>query len=193
MIGVVVGPYVTNLVTRYHVWLLGQLINDIALSFISFAAGAEIFFPELRDMLSNIIGKMKAITLFTMMFVCVGFYILVVTSSSSFATLNIGGWVAEEETPCRISIIMLLGIIMVGRSPSSVVAVAQEMASDGSTSDNHHRAVKLSVGITVMSDVVVLIGFALLSVRIFFPKIHLCAVGCAADFFFCCCCVAYLF
>jgi len=67
------------------------------------------------------------------------------------------------------------------------------MASDGSTSDNHHRAVKLSVGITVMSDVVVLIGFALLSVRIFFPKIHLCAVGCAADFFFCCCCVAYLF
>ena len=168
MIGVVVGPYVTNLVTRYHVWLLGQLINDIALSFISFAAGAEIFFPELRGMLSNIIGKMKAITLFTMMFVCVGFYILVVTSSSSFATLNIGGWVAEEETPCRISIVMLVGIIMVGRSPSSVVAVAQEMASDGSTSDNHHRAVKLSVGITVMSDVVVLIGFALLSVRVFF-------------------------
>ena len=46
LIGVVVGPYCTNLVTRYHVWLLGQFINDTALSFISFAAGEEIFFPS---------------------------------------------------------------------------------------------------------------------------------------------------
>jgi hypothetical protein len=110
MIGVVVGPYVTNLVTKYHVWLLGQIINDVALSFIAFAAGEEIFFPELRDVLSTILRQMKFITVATMFLVCTGFYMIANNSDV------LGNWVTSEPTSCQIGIVLLLGIIMVGRS-----------------------------------------------------------------------------
>ena len=110
MIGVVVGPYVTNLVTRYHVWLLGQIINDVALSFIAFAAGEEIFFPELRDVLGTIVRQMKFITITTMSLVCVGFYLIATNSSV------LGNWVTQQDPSCQIAIVLLLGIIMVGRS-----------------------------------------------------------------------------
>ncbi len=165
LVGVVVGPYVCNLVTRYHVWLLGQTINDVALSFISFAAGEEIFFPELRGILRTILRQMGLIAACTMVLVSGGFYALTLGAERAdgaggalqFESFVPGtSWAGAQDVSCRVAIAMLVGIIMVARSPATAVAVAQEIRAEG-------PAVKLVMGVTVMSDIVVLVGFAVLS------------------------------
>merc|ERR1719240_2132656 len=50
--GIVVGPYCTNLISKQHIFLLGSYINRFSLAFIAGAAGAEIFLPELRELLA---------------------------------------------------------------------------------------------------------------------------------------------
>lgn len=147
MVGVIVGPYVCNLVTNYHVYLIGQSINDLALSFVAFAAGEEIFFPALAGLFKGINMVMLSIAVFTFTFTTFG----LMGISSSLAP-----FMMEESVGCRWAIATLVAIIMVARSPASAVAVAQEAGAKG-------QIVKIFMGVTVMSDVVVLIGFTLCS------------------------------
>ena len=49
-IGIIVGPFVTHLITAYDVHLLSDYINEFALAFIASSAGCEIYFPELRGL-----------------------------------------------------------------------------------------------------------------------------------------------
>ncbi|CAE8586527.1 unnamed protein product [Polarella glacialis] len=146
LVGAVVGPYGTNLIQPYHVWMLGPGVNNLALSFIAFAAGNEIFFPELRGLLHSIIQHMAWITAATLLVVPLGF--LAVGSMASFA--------CQQGLPCQVAIALLTGVICVARSPSATVAVCRELQADG-------KSVKLVMGITVMSDIVVLVAWALVT------------------------------
>ena len=161
LIGVVVGPYVCNLVTRYHVWLLGQFINDVALSFISFAAGEEIFFPELKAIMKPMLRHMFSITIFTLLFCSQGFFfatsrVIGTATEKSGSFIEGNEWASDQDTNCRIAIALLVAVIMVARSPATVVAVTQELRAEGPIA-------KMVTGVTVMSDVVVLVGFALVN------------------------------
>lgn len=144
--GVVVGPYVTNMVTTYHIFLLSSVINKFALSFIAAAAGSEIFFPELRGVIWPII--------------CQLFFIFVM----NFAVLVPGihyltpylHFISAEPKECQLAIIFLIATIMLARSPASAVALIQEAKATGPSA-------KVMLGITVMSDLVVLIAFAIVT------------------------------
>ncbi|POM72080.1 hypothetical protein PHPALM_11266, partial [Phytophthora palmivora] len=54
VIGVIAGPFVTNLLTEGLVNMLSSYVSALALSFISFQAGQEIYLPELRPQLKSI-------------------------------------------------------------------------------------------------------------------------------------------
>lgn len=149
-IGIIVGPYVTDLVSQYYIWLLGPALNDVALSFISFAAGEEIFFPSLSKLMTPILRHTVAVCCATLLLTLAGMVAGSFTQAEAF--LNGLG------VPCQVSIAALLATIMMARSPASVVAVLQEV---GAAVDP--RASQLLMGITVMSDVVVLVGFAIVT------------------------------
>jgi hypothetical protein len=101
------------------------------------------------------------ITFFTLLLCSQGFIFFtwrvtgaVTEKSGSFIPGN--EWASDQGFDCRIAIALLVAIIMVARSPATAVAVAQELRAEGSEA-------KLVMGVTVMSDVVVLVGFALIS------------------------------
>jgi len=52
--GIITGPHVLNLITSEAVSQLG-FVNDVALAFIAFAAGAELFLKEIRSQFKSII------------------------------------------------------------------------------------------------------------------------------------------
>lgn len=61
-----------------------------------------------------------------------------------------------KELACHIAISLLVSIIMIARSPASAVAILQEVGAQVDPLSS-----KLLMGVTVMSDVVVLLGFAI--------------------------------
>ena len=148
-IGIVVGPYVTDLVSHYYIWLLGPALNDLALSFISFAAGEEIFFPSLSKIMRPILTHTTAVCVVTLVLILLG---MTATAAVQSKTLLTG-----LGLPCQLVVTSLLATIMMARSPASAVAVLQEVGEQVDP-----RASQLLMGITVMSDVVVLAGFALM-------------------------------
>ncbi|CAI5737105.1 unnamed protein product [Peronospora destructor] len=54
VIGIIAGPFVTNLLSEALVEMLSAYVSALALSFISFQAGQEIYIPELRPQLKQI-------------------------------------------------------------------------------------------------------------------------------------------
>jgi hypothetical protein len=154
VVGMVVGPFGTGLVSRYDVYLIGPSLNDLALSFIAFAAGEEINLPALKQWLRAIQIQIGGITVAT-----------IALCSIAFATFTgvLPGFGEGTAFPgsCRASIAVLFAVIMVARSPATVVALLQEM---GRSVDR--RSSKLVVGITVVSDVVVLLGFGVVSTMV---------------------------
>eukprot|EP00928_Gymnodinium_smaydae_P029729 TRINITY_DN22306_c0_g1_i1.p1 TRINITY_DN22306_c0_g1~~TRINITY_DN22306_c0_g1_i1.p1 ORF type:complete len:687 (-),score=104.14 TRINITY_DN22306_c0_g1_i1:98-2158(-) len=146
VVGAIVGPYGTDLVRSLHIWYLGPFINNGALAFIAFAAGNELFFPELRDLLRTIIQLMTSISVVTVSVMTLGF----------IALGPIAAFAYEQGQSCHIGIGLLVACVGIARSPSSAVAICKELDARGNSA-------KLMMGVTIMSDIVVLVGFALIS------------------------------
>ncbi len=120
-------------------------INQFVLAFIGFSAGAELYLPELRELFKRILLSVGAISVVT--FLCVTFVA---------QTLMAGGlvpFVAGFGPNCIFGIAMLFGAIMTARSPASAIAIVKETRAKGPFT-------KAFLGITVVSDVVVLVLFA---------------------------------
>jgi len=142
-IGIIVGPFVTHLITAYDVHLLSDYINEFALAFIASSAGCEIYFPELRGLVRPILLQIAFMTITTFLVVGVGIYMMT----------PVVPILSEQATPdCRISIALLLSSIMLARSPATAVAIISELGAKSASS-------KVMLGITVVSDVVVLVCF----------------------------------
>ena len=154
MIGVAVGPTVgTNLITQFYVNMLSKHINAFALAFIAFAAGEEIFLPDLQDLLRTICRQLVAISFTTFVFVTLTFQLMLTQFPSVFGNNDdeVDGWTSRATA--KLSISLLMGSVMAARSPASAVAVVKEIDATG-------NGTKLMMGITVLSDVVVLLLFS---------------------------------
>lgn len=150
MIGVIVGPFVTNLVSRYNIFLLGSLINRLSLAFIAGAAGAEIFMPDLYSLLAPMLLQVALITVCTI-FLCCGGLLAV----ANFGLVDVSVITGQPTFIARLSIALLTSALMTARSPASAIAVIAELQC------SNMRICKVILGITVLGDVVVLILFAL--------------------------------
>lgn len=149
-IGILVGPYCTNLVTQKHICLIGGFINRFSLAFIGGAAGAEIFLPEFQHLLGPLALQVLGIFSCTLLFCGAG--LLVFTTCGA---VQVPALAAQLSPVARAIVSLLCATLMTARSPASAIAVVAELKC------GHTAAAKMALGIAVLGDIAVLILFAL--------------------------------
>jgi Trk K+ transport system NAD-binding subunit/Kef-type K+ transport system membrane component KefB len=140
--GILVGPFVLNLISEEAVSSLLWL-DEVSLAFIAFAAGSEINTREMVDRLKSIGWATAGLVVST--------YLIVTTVVFLIAPAI--PFLANTSDVTKIAAGLLIGSIMVARSPSSAIAIIQELRAKG-------RFTQTIMGVTVVSDVVVIAVFA---------------------------------
>ena len=143
LVGIVTGPYVLDLLDKETVSHLGFL-NDFSLAFIALAAGVELYLKELNDSLKSI----KWNTL-SQLFITFG-----MTSLAMFYLADFIPFMQEMNVSAKIAVAILVGTIFVARSPSSAIAIINELRAKG-------PFVRISLGVTVVKDILVIILFSI--------------------------------
>ena len=141
--GILAGPWVLGLISEGAVEKL-RFVDQIALAFIAFAAGGELYLKELRS-------RFKSIA-----------WVTVGLVSSTFILGSLTVFILADRIPFmqgmsvtwRVSVSILAGAILVARSPSSAMAVVNELRAKGPFTQT-------ALGVTVIMDVVVITLFAI--------------------------------
>jgi len=140
--GIIAGPFILDLLSLEAMENL-NFVNEFSLAFIAFAAAAQLYLRELRS-------RFKSIAWMT-------FGQLVVTSIlGSLAVFYMVDYIPfMQSLPIegRIAVSILAGTIFVARSPSSAIAIINEMRAKGPFTQT-------IMGVTVLTDVLVIILFA---------------------------------
>ena len=143
IIGIIAGPFVLQMFPKNaHVKL--DFINDIALAFIAFAAGSELYLKELRN-------RVRQIAWITFGQLVVTF--VMSTTIIYFLAENIA-FMSTLSSKTNLAISIMMGVIFVARSPSSAIAVINEMRAKGPFTQT-------ALGVTVIKDVLVIILFTI--------------------------------
>jgi len=140
--GAVAGPSVLGMIPAEALPRL-QIVDQVALAFIGFAAGGELYFAALR-------GRLRAIAWTTGGLVTVTFSIGTLTAYTLFARVPV---IAELGDGGRLAVAALAGAILVARSPSSAIAIVRELRARGPFT-------RTALGVTVVMDAVVIMVFA---------------------------------
>ena len=141
--GIIAGSSVLNFIPVESVNKLDFLI-DIALAIIAFSAGAELYLDELRSRMNSI--KWMTIGQLVITFVLSSIAIYFIADQIPF--------MVEMNVLSKIAVSILFATIFVARSPSSAIAVINEMRANGPFT-------KTVMGVTVVKDVLVIILFAI--------------------------------
>jgi len=144
VIGLISGPEVLGLIEPEALSSLAFL-NDIALAFIAFAVGTELYLNELRS-------RMKSIMMMTIAQVIVTFLLV---SISMYLLLAIIPFAEEMKLAARIAIALLAGTIAIARSPASAIAIINELRARGPFTQT-------AIGVTVVKDFGVIVIFAII-------------------------------
>ncbi|REE81968.1 Trk K+ transport system NAD-binding subunit [Lutibacter oceani] len=141
--GIIAGSSVLNFISPKAVDEL-FFLNEIALAIIAFSAGSELYLNELRSRVNSI----KWMTIGQ----------LVITFVMSSVVIYFGAsyipFMAEMPSTHKIAVAILFATIFVARSPSSAIAVINEMRANGPFT-------KTVMGVTVVKDVLVIVLFAI--------------------------------
>ncbi len=141
--GIVAGPYVLNLIPVDAVRRL-RFVDEAALAFIAFAAGAELVLRQLKPRFKSI--RYNAYLQIPTIFVL---------GSAAFFFLS--EWISFTRslpTSQRLAVAMMAGAILVARSPSSAMAVVNELRAKGPFT-------KTVLGVTMIMDVIVITLFSI--------------------------------
>lgn len=143
-IGLLSGPEMLGLIKPDALIEL-RFLNDVALAFIAFAVGSELYLRELRTRMKSIISM--TITQVTVTFVLVTFAIYFLTELIPiFSNMTMAS---------RIAVAMLGGTISIARSPASAIAIINELRARGPYTQT-------AIGVTVVKDFGVIIIFAVI-------------------------------
>jgi Trk K+ transport system NAD-binding subunit/Kef-type K+ transport system membrane component KefB/mannitol/fructose-specific phosphotransferase system IIA component (Ntr-type) len=140
--GIISGPYVLGMITKEAVETLG-FVDEISLGFIAFAAGAELYLKELRSKLQSIAWITAGLVTFTFSLTAITFYLI--SAHIPF--------MAEMPPATKAAVAILAGAILVARSPSSAIAIVNELRAKGPFTQT-------ALGVTVIMDVVVIVLFS---------------------------------
>ncbi len=141
--GIIAGSSMLNFITVEAIHKL-DFLYDIALSIIAFSAGSELYLNELRSRINSI--KWMTIGQLVITFV--------LSSISVYFIADYIPFMKEMDAISKIAVAILFGTIFVARSPSSAIAVINEMRANGPFT-------KTVMGVTVVKDVLVIILFAI--------------------------------
>ncbi len=140
--GIVAGSSVLNFIPPDALDRL-NFLNEIALAIIAFSAGSELYLNELRSRINSI--KWMTLGQLVITFVMSSIVIYFIADQIPFMT--------NQPASHKIGISILFATIFVARSPSSAIAVINEMRANGPFT-------KTVMGVTVLKDVLVIILFA---------------------------------
>jgi len=144
IIGLVSGPELLGLIDSEALSKL-HFLNDVALAFIAFAVGSELYLKELRSRMKSIIAM--TITQVTVTFALVSLTMFMLTDVIPFFD--------DMKLAARIAISMLVGTIAIARSPASAIAIINELRARGPFTQT-------ALGVTVVVDFGVIIFFAII-------------------------------
>jgi Kef-type K+ transport system membrane component KefB len=140
--GILFGPHLLGLVSAGTVGEL-KLIDDLALTFIAFAAGGELRLEGLRQRRRSITLTVAFLT--SIVFLGVGAFVLAARPLLPFLD--------GKPATHTLAVALLLGTFAVARSPSSAIAIISECKARGPFTE-------MVLGVTVVMDVLVIIVFA---------------------------------
>jgi Kef-type K+ transport system membrane component KefB len=137
--GIICGPFVLNLLSPGVVDSL-QLFDDVALSIIALIAGGEMRKSVIRSRGLSFFGVIAG----QMVFVFVAAILLVMMLGGRMGDVPSGG---ARNT---IAVALLLGLVIMARSPATTIGVITELRAKGPVTE-------LLIGVTVLLDVLVLV------------------------------------
>ncbi len=140
--GIVTGPYVLDLIPKEATLNL-RFVDEISLGFIAFAAGSELYLKELKSKFKSIVWVTIGLVVSTFSLTALTFYFL----SDFIPFMN------SMPMAAKIAVSILAGAIMVARSPSSAIAIVNELRAKGGFTQT-------VLGVTIIMDVVVIVLFA---------------------------------
>ncbi|MFW6081047.1 MAG: cation:proton antiporter [Desulfosalsimonas sp.] len=148
--GILAGPFVSGFLTPETVDRL-KLIDELALSVIALAAGAELELSSMKKRAGAILLNIVLITVL----VFAGVSLFIIIFGPLFSVTK--GFTASQLTAFAI----LLGVICVARSPSSTIAIINECRAKGPFTDT-------ILSVTIVTDILIIIMFtaALSSARV---------------------------
>lgn len=141
--GLLVGPFVLGFASEESLEQL-RFIDEISLAFIAFAAGRELYLPELRGRLQSIGLVTAGLVITTLVFVTVA--VLMLAEHVPF--------MQSLSNTHRFAVAILAGAILTARSPSSAIAIVTELRARGPFT-------QMALGVTVIMDFIVIMLFAL--------------------------------
>ena len=118
--GIVAGSSMLNFISKESLHKLDFLI-DIALSIIAFSAGAELYLDDLRSRINSI----KWMTIGQLLIT------FILSSLGIFYIANNIPFMSEMDVNSKVAVSILFATIFVARSPSSAIAVINEMRANG--------------------------------------------------------------
>ncbi len=121
-----------------------NFLNEISLAFIAFAAGSELYLKEIRSQFKSILWNTLGQLVITFSLGVLGVFL-----ASEYIPFMVEMNFAE-----KMSVGILMATIFVARSPSSAIAVINELRAKGPFT-------KTSIGVTVVKDVLVIVLFAI--------------------------------
>ncbi len=141
--GVLVGPFLLDMVPAEAIQPL-HFIDEISLAFIAFAAGSELYISELR-------GRVKSIGWVTL---GNALAVPILGSLALFFLADFIPFMQPMDAVGRTAVALLGGAILLARSPSSAIAIVNELRAKGPFTQT-------LIGVTMLIDVVVIIIFAI--------------------------------
>lgn len=141
--GAVVGPFGLGWISREAVDML-RPVDTMALAFIAFAAGRELYIKEIRSRMRSILWTTAGLVASTFTLGCIAVMLLAERISFMAAMPRAG----------RLGVALMAAAILVARSPSSAIAIVSELRARGPFT-------KTALGVTVVMDAVVILTFAI--------------------------------
>ena len=143
--GILAGPFILRFLGAVNVEAL-RFLDQMALGFIAFVAGSEMALDELRGRYRSI--GWNTLAQIVAVYIVSGLGIFLLADQVPFM---------RDLTPAgRLATALLGGTILAARSPSSAIAIINEMRARGPFT-------KTVLGVTLVTDVLIVVLFALSS------------------------------
>lgn len=141
--GLIAGPYILGLIPISAKSNL-NFINQTALAFIAFAAGAELYLRELRSRLNSIKWNTFGQLVVTFILGSIGIFMLA----------DLIPYMKGMSNGAKVAVSMITAAIFVARSPASAIAIINELRAKG-------PFVQTVMGVTVVKDFLVIVLFSI--------------------------------
>ncbi len=141
--GMLAGPSAMNLIPQGATEAL-RFVDEISLAFIAFAAGSELHMKKLKSRFKSI----------TWVIIAQVMLIFPLGSLTAFILADFIPFMQPMSTSSRLAVSLLVGAILVARSPSSAIAVVNELRAQGPFTQT-------VLGVTVVTDIVVIVLFGI--------------------------------